>query len=454
MRKIACFLALVAGIATAAGTPLSLKQALSEGLKGNLDIQRSELGSEGIDAQISAAFRSYLPQLTANGTVTRLWANEPTKIMNYSAWIRAINSGGTTPLTLDNMMMDYPINWNVSGNLQLTQFLYVPQALTGISMAKKGKEIDALGKLELREGIIYGITMQYWAIVYMEENLDVMQKSKDNLSKTREAIAAMVEQGIVKKSDLNTMDINLASLETQIDNLKVQIQTQKDALLQIMGRTPGEGIELTDRLSTDFRNTGDISGDPLQSSITLRRMEQQVKLQEMQIDLTRQEIYPNVLAFASYGTQANSEKFDFLDKPKDKFTDNGTVGLSVTVPLFDGMSNSAKRSNARIQKRQLEIDMEKQKLALQATYESARATLFNAKNLVERNKENVKLSEENYLMKELEYKEQVAPITDLLTADNNMQTARSNLVNALYTEKTAELALEQVLGVLRQRAGE
>ncbi len=448
MRKFFCLLVLGAAVLASADAPLSLKQALSDGLKGNLDIKRSELGSEGIDAQINAAFRSYLPQLTANGTVTRLWAHDPTKIPIGASPIP--NDNGF----LDLITIDYPVNWNVAGDLKLTQFLYVPQALTGISMAKKGKEIDALGKQELREGIVYGITMQYWTIVYMEDNLDVLQKSMDNLSKTREAIASMVEQGIAKKSDLNTMDINLSSLSTQMDNLKVQIQTQKDALLQIMGRTPGEKIELTDRLSTDFRNLADISGNPLQSSVTLRRMEQQVKLQEMQIDLTRQEIYPNVVAFASYGTQASRENFDFFSDAKDKFADNGTVGVSVTIPLFDGMSNSAKRANARIQKRQLEIDMEKQKLALQATYETARTTLINAKSLVERNKENAKLSEENYLMKELEYKESVAPITDLLTADNNMQTARSNLVSALYTEKTAEIALEQVLGILRQRAGE
>ncbi len=448
MRKVFYLLVLgMAGLAFAVG-PLSLKQALSEGLKGNLDIQKSELGSEGIDAQVNAAFRSYLPQLTANGTITRLWANDPAKITIGASPVP--NSRGY----LDLISIDYPVNWNVAGDLKLTQFLYVPQALTGIKMAKKGKEIDALGKLELREGIIYGISMQYWAIVYMEENLAVLNKSKDNLSRTREAIASMVGEGIVKKSDLNTMDINLTSLNTQIDNLNVQIQTQKDALLQIMGRSPGEKIELTDRLSVNTRDAGSESGDPLQSSITLKRMEQQVKLQEMQIDLTKEKIYPNVVAFASYGTQASRENFDFLSSPQDKFKDNGTVGLSVTIPIFDGMSNSAERTYASIQKRQLEIEMEKQKLALQASYESAKSTLFNAKNMVDRNRENAKLSEENYQMKELEYKEQVAPITDLLTADNNMQTAYSNLVNALYTEKTAELALEQILGILRQRAGE
>ncbi len=142
------------------------------------------------------------------------------------------------------------------------------------------------------------------------------------------------------------------------------------------------------------------------------------------------------------------------DDPTDKFKDNGSVGINITVPIFDGLSNRAKRSGDRILKRQLEIDLEKQKLSLQATYQTAKSTLVNAQTLVERNKENATLAEENYTMKEMEYKEQVAPITDLLTADNDMQTARSNLIDALYTEKTAELALEQVLGILRQKVGE
>jgi len=456
MNKILCLLAFCAVGFAFAGTPLSLKQALSEGLKGNLDIQKSELGSDGIDAQVDAAFRRYFPQLTASGTVTRLWM-DPTTIPNYPAWIASLATAGTQkpiPFDPNNAFMEIPINWNVSAEFTLKQFLYVPQALTGIAMAKKGKEIDALVKQEIKEGIIYGISMQYWSIVYMEENLEVMQKSKDNLGKTRGAIAAMVEHGIAKKGDLNTMDINLVALGTQIDNLKVQIQTQKDALLQIIGRPIGEDISLTDRLGVDSRAVGGESGDPLQSSIALKRMEQMVKLQEMQIDLTRESIYPNVVAFASYATKASREEFDFFKKPQDKFADNGAVGVSVSIPIFDGMSNRAERTYARIQKRQLEIDREKQKIALQAAYESAKATLFNAQNLVERNKENAKLAEENYIMKELEYKEQVAPITDLLTADNNMQTAHSNLINALYTEKTAELTLEQVLGILRQKAGE
>jgi len=50
MNKIFCLIAFCAAGFAFAGTPLSLKQALSEGLKGNLDIQKSELGSDGIDA--------------------------------------------------------------------------------------------------------------------------------------------------------------------------------------------------------------------------------------------------------------------------------------------------------------------------------------------------------------------------------------------------------------------
>ncbi|MDR0515601.1 MAG: TolC family protein [Fibromonadaceae bacterium] len=477
LSSLLCLLLLgLAGFA-AAGTPLSLKTALEEGVKGNLDIQRSELGSDGIDAQVDVAFRKYLPQLTVNGNVTRLWM-DPAKVPNYEAWIASMAGAG--PLNPNNAFMEVPINWNMTGDIKVSQLLYAPQALTGIKMAKKGKEIDALGRQELKEGIIYGISMQYWSIVYMEENLAVLTKSRDNLVEMLKIVEAMMKQGLAKKSDLNATLMSIADVNTQVDNLKTLIEGKKDALLQIMGRTIGTEIDLTDRLSTgggldsidrDSLYNRDITskkveqffaersaetqeimhGDPLSGSITLKRMEQQIKLQEMQIDLTKEKIYPNIVAFASYGTDAKREKFDFYSSPQDKFKDNGTVGINVTIPVFDGMSNSAERSYARIQKRQIEIDMEKQKTTLQATYKDAKSTLLNAQRLVVRNWAVVKISEDNYFMKEAEYKEQIATITDLLKADSDMQRAYSNLFNALLSEKTAELALEQVLGLLHRR---
>ena len=62
----------------------------------------------------------------------------------------------------------------------------------------------------------------------------------------------------------------------------------------------------------------------------------------------------------------------------------------------------------------------------------------------------VKMAEENFAMKEMEYQEQVASLSDLLTAENDVISARSGLVEALFNEKTAELELKQVLGLLAQ----
>jgi outer membrane protein TolC len=246
------------------------------------------------------------------------------------------------------------------------------------------------------------------------------------------------------------MNINIASLDASAEKLEQQVKTQKLALLNAMGRTQSE-LFLTDKLSVDNRSKADPEGDALKNSTTLRLLEEQVQLKDMQETLAGQSRLPTVVAFAKYGTEGTSEHFDFYENTSDKFTDTGVLGVQIDVPIFDGMSSSNAKSKARIEKRQLQIDLEKKKIAIQADVSNAKTALATARSQVERQIANTKLSEENYQMKELEYKEQVASLSDLLTAESNVLSARSNLAEALYNEKTAELNLEQALGQISQR---
>ncbi|MDR0516838.1 MAG: TolC family protein [Fibromonadaceae bacterium] len=427
---------------------LSLSECLHDGVKGSVALRKAELGTEKMDAQVSRALRSYLPQVTASGSVTRLFM-DPTMVPNYKAIFTSLATAGAVPFDPNEAMLKYPINWNMAGDLKLTQFLYVPQVITGIKMAKKGKEIDALAKEATSDGIIQGLATLYWTIVYMEENLVVLTRSRDNLTRVQKVISDMVAHGIAKKSDFNSMGISIATLDAQIDQLEDQIDAQKKTLLTIMGRSPNDEITLKDRFSMENR-VKQLSGSP-KETVMLKLIQKQIELQDLQITLTGTERWPSIVAFASYGTQASREKFDFLSSPQDKFSDNGAVGINVTVPIFDGLSNSAAKTQARIERQQLELDAEQEKLNIDATAANAKAILSTAQSGVLRRVETVKMAEENYSMKEAEYQEQVAPLTDLITAESNVLQARSSLIDALYSEKKAELDLEAVLGMLHRR---
>jgi outer membrane protein len=417
----------LAGPALAQNT-LTLQECLDAGLKGNLDLQRLEEGTELTRSQIEEAKSSYYPTLKASGSIVNMW-DKP-----YSAAYQK----------------DVGNRWTTSGGLTLSQPIFVAQVLTGVKVAKKGLELDGLGKQAQRDGVIQQLATLYWTAVYLEENQTVLVKSRDNLVRVQTTVQALVDNGVAKKSDLNSMDISISSLNATVEKMGNQVAAQKTALLQAMGRAPQSDLVLADRLAVDKRNVSELSGDALQNSTALKILENQVELKDMQETLTGQSRWPTVVAFAKYSTEGTSESFDFYDNPNDKFTDTGVLGVQVDMPIFDGMSASINKTQIRIEKRQLQIDIAKKRLALQADAADAKRSLATARSQVERQVANVRMSEENFAMKELEYKEQVSALSDLLTAENDVISARSSLVEALYNEKTAELELKQVLGLLAQ----
>ena len=411
-----------------AQSTLSLQECLNSGLKGNLDLQRLELGTELTRSQIDQAKSSYYPSLDATGKITNLWD----KPYSYTYHMEQGN------------------RWTVNGGLTLSQPIFVAQVLTGIQIAKKGLVLDALAKQAQRDGTIQQLASLYWTAVYLEENQKVLEKSRNNLARVKETVKAMVEQGVAKKSDLNSMEINIASLDASVEKIANQVAAQKNALLQAMGRPPESNLSLSDRLGMEFRSKDQPTGDPLQNSTSIQILESQAELKEMQETLAGQNRWPTVAAFASYSSEASRDEFDFFDEPTHKFTDTGALGIQVSVPILDGGATTISKTQARIEKRQIQIDLAKKRLALQGDVSDAERSLATAKSQVERQATNARMSEENFAMKEMEYKEQVASLSDVLTAENEVISARSSLVEALYNEKTAELELKQILGLIAQ----
>lgn len=413
-----------------APTTLTLQDCLNAGVQGNYDLRRIEEGTELTRIQIEAAKSNYYPTLKASGSVTHLWDKPVVQYMGAE--------------------MEQGTRWNLAGGLTLSQPIFVAPALTGVRIAKKSLELDQLGKQAQRDGVLQQLSVLYWTAAYLEENQAVLVRSRDNLLRVQGTVQALVENGIAKKSDLNSMAISIASLESSVEKIGDQVAIQKTALQQAMGRSPDANLVLADRLEVGARRGGELVGDAAKNSKSLQILERQLELKDMQVKVAAQSRWPTVVAFAKYSTDGASESFDFMDHPSDKFTDTGVLGVQVDVPIFDGMASSLSQKQARIEKKQLRIDRDKQRLALQASESNARRGLAVASSQVERQLSNTRLAEENFAMKEKEYQEQVASLADLLTAENSVISARSSLVEALYNEKTAELELKQVLGLLSQ----
>lgn len=119
------------------------------------------------------------------------------------------------------------------------------------------------------------------------------------------------------------------------------------------------------------------------------------------------------------------------------------------IPIFDGLSKSA-----RIQKNRLQLSqLENQKIFLDDNialeiYE-ARTSLKNDLNILEVQRENMALAQEVFDMAKIKYNEGVGSNFEVVEADAALIEAEINFLAALYDGLIAKVDLEKALGILR-----
>ena len=125
------------------------------------------------------------------------------------------------------------------------------------------------------------------------------------------------------------------------------------------------------------------------------------------------------------------------------------MGVSMNIPIFDGLSKSA-----RIQKNRIQINqLENQRLFLNESFKNeiftAKANLKNDLNILEVQQENLKLADEVYQIARVKYQEGVGSNLEVVQADSDLITAEINYLAALYDGLISKVNLEKALGLLK-----
>jgi outer membrane protein TolC len=125
------------------------------------------------------------------------------------------------------------------------------------------------------------------------------------------------------------------------------------------------------------------------------------------------------------------------------------LGVSMNIPIFDGLSKSA-----RIQKNRVQINqIENQRFFLGESFKNeintAKFNLENDLNILEVQQENLKLAEEVYDIARIKYQEGVGSNLEVVQADSDLITAEINYLAALYDGLISKVNLEKALGLLK-----
>jgi len=127
-----------------------------------------------------------------------------------------------------------------------------------------------------------------------------------------------------------------------------------------------------------------------------------------------------------------------------------TGGLSLGWNIFDGGSTKTTIQNAKINQANQKILLEQTMQQVVILFENAWSDYQNKLFIISAQENNLKSNELNFERTEEQYKLGQVTSLDFRTSQSNLLLARTNLIDAKYEAKIAEILIFQLAGKIQE----
>ncbi|MDE7136341.1 MAG: TolC family protein, partial [Muribaculaceae bacterium] len=112
---------------------------------------------------------------------------------------------------------------------------------------------------------------------------------------------------------------------------------------------------------------------------------------------------------------------------------SNSVGLTVSVPIFDNRQNKTNVARARLQRESMELELDARKTQLYSDIEGFWLSAANAQKQYAAAKVSSAAMQESYNLVSEQFEVGLKDIVDVITAKNNLLQADQQLLQSKYT---------------------
>ncbi|CDD51221.1 putative uncharacterized protein [Bacteroides sp. CAG:875] len=413
---------------------LTLEECLRIGIENNLSLAGSRNELRKAKHLLSENRAKLLPQVSAVAGFNDNF-NPPVSVTDGSAYGNPYNVTKT-------------LQYNASAGLQLQMPLYNQTVYTAIDIARTMNELNRLSYEKAREDLMLQISKMYYLGQNTVEQLGLIQENRVRLQELRDITQAFFDNGMAMEVDVKRVNINLENLQVQYDNAKSMLVQQLNLLKYVMDYPAEEEIALT---PVNPEQVESVSLTGLRSDLyELQLLESQKKLAGQQKELIRQGYLPSLSLTGSWMYSAYTDKARhwFHSGPSNHWYPSSGLGLTLRVPIFDGLDKRARIRKARIDEENARLNYENMRKNMQTQYLNATNDLMNNQRNFQKQKDNYLLAEEVYQVTTDRYREGIASMTEVLQDEMRMSEAQNNYLSAHYNYQVANLTLLKLTGQL------
>ena len=421
--------ALIAGLLASTST-LAAEDLLAvarAALANDAQFQSARAQREATSEKLPQARAGLLPSLTLNGTTQ--WNDvEISKPVDRSTQYNSHNFG-----------------------FQLTQPLFRWANWVQFEQGKLQVAAADAQLAQARQDTLLRAAQAYFDLLYAQDVLTSIIAQKTAASEQLELARKSFEVGTVTITDVHEAQSRFDLASAQEIAARSDIEVKRHALAVITGRAPealrGLRSEVAFTLPEPARMEEWVDRAQTESLTVLAQLANQ-EIANREIERQRAGHYPTVDLVATYGQ--NKTVITFAGAPLNNETTTGTVGVQVSVPLFQGLGQESRvRESAHLLDRaRAEVDFARRNAAQQARQAwlgvangiaqtaALRAAQVSSQSSLDANK--------------LGYEVGVRINIDVLNAQQQLYVTRRDLAKARYDTLLAQLRLKAAAGQLAE----
>jgi outer membrane protein TolC len=427
---LALFLILLNGHAEA----VTLDECIREALRRNPDANAAAIRVEAARAMISEADSAYFPQLSVAGgyAVT----DNPTQafMMQLNQRNLDIMAPGFDPNDPGNTD-----NLRLSAELKYRIYDFGQRRMLSESAAL-GEDAVNLQLAAIRNELIYQIVRGYFSILQALDYVAVQQETIHSFEESLQVARDKYKAGTVIKTDVLNLEVALVQAREDLIRARNSVDLAIVALNTAIGYdfvtreslpVPEKNVSTPPVMEQDF--------NAIQNRPEFQAVQKMSQIKERLYMRAKRQNYPVLNAYGTY---------DLDSGDLESFEGSYTVGLKAEWDIFTGFRNSSAVRKAEAEWRAAQQNEENVRNKIKQDLRSSRIQAAESWQRLETIRKSVESASESLRITQVRYREGVAGITDLLTAQVGLTAMRTRSVAAVYDHAAAVSNLQRARGEL------
>lgn len=344
--------------------------------------------------------------------------------------------------------IQFGTRYNVTGTVNFSQLLFDAQIFVGLQARRASLDFYTEQAAVTREMIKANVYKLYYQLVVGKQQMGSIDANVERFEKLLADTRQIYKNGFAEKLDVDKVSVQLNNLKTEKIRVQSQLDAGQAALKFLMNMPQQETLILTDTVSQEsFSGATDTVALDYSKRKEYRLLETGCRLSAFNVKRYQLSALPSLVAFASYNQNAQRNRFDVL-KAGGAWYPSMLAGLSVQMPIFNGMQRRSRLEKARIELEKAQNSFAQIRQSIDNEVIQANLKRKAALATVESQQANMKLAEQVYLSTKLKYEQGLGSQQEIYNAQTELKVAQNNYFGALYDAVISSIDYKKATGTL------